>query len=188
MPFWSRRRFREVPHVNGRHDLDGMLTQIDSNTSVVWLCSPNNPTGEYIREAELLPYLEQAPEDVLVVFDAAYYEYVTADDYPALIPLITRYKNVIILHTFSKIYGLRLLGSDMGLRMNQSSVCFSRQGSLLTLILLLKELQWRQSQTNRLSMSADKETEKGSSILSILRTINYPISFTREFHLDGYWL
>ena len=106
---------REVPHVNGRHDLDGMLAQIDSNTSVVWLCSPNNPTGEYIREAELLPFLEQVPEDVLVVFDAAYYEYVTADDYPALIPLISRYKNVIILHTFSKIYGIASLRVGYGI-------------------------------------------------------------------------
>ncbi len=106
---------REVPHVNGRHNLEGMLAQIDENTSIVWLCSPNNPTGEYIRQDELIPFLDKVPDDVLVVFDAAYYEYVAADDYPALIPLISRYKNVIILHTFSKIYGIASLRVGYGI-------------------------------------------------------------------------
>ncbi len=104
-----------MPHVNGRHNLEGMLAQIDENTSIVWLCSPNNPTGEYIREDELIPFLDKVPDDVLVVFDAAYYEYVAADDYPALIPLISRYKNVIILHTFSKIYGIASLRVGYGI-------------------------------------------------------------------------
>jgi histidinol-phosphate aminotransferase len=105
---------REVPHINGRHDLDGMLRQIDANTGIVWVCSPNNPTGEYIRKDELLSFLKQVPKDVLIVFDAAYYEYVTAEDYPELLPLIHQFDNLIILHTFSKIYGMAALRIGYG--------------------------------------------------------------------------
>ncbi|OCA83563.1 MULTISPECIES: histidinol-phosphate transaminase [unclassified Bacillus (in: firmicutes)] len=105
---------REVPHINGRHDLDGMLRQIDADTGIVWICSPNNPTGEYIRGEELLPFLSQVPNDVLVVFDAAYYEYVTAIDYPEILPLINQFDNLILLHTFSKIYGMAALRIGYG--------------------------------------------------------------------------
>lgn len=105
---------REVPHVNGRHDLEGMLKEIDADTGIVWICSPNNPTGEYIPEDELLSFLNQVPADVLVVFDAAYYEYVTAEDYPDILPLIDQFDNLIVLHTFSKIYGMAALRIGYG--------------------------------------------------------------------------
>ena len=58
-----------------------MLEEIDDTTSVVWLCSPNNPTGEYIRNEELISFLDAVPPHVLVVLDEAYYEYVVAEDY-----------------------------------------------------------------------------------------------------------
>ena len=105
---------REVPHIDGKHDLDGMLKEIDADTGIVWLCSPNNPTGEYIPADTLLPFLEKVPKDVLVVFDAAYYEYVTAEDYPDILPLINQFDNLIILHTFSKIYGMAALRIGYG--------------------------------------------------------------------------
>ena len=106
---------REVPHIDGKHNLEGMLKAIDADTGIVWLCSPNNPTGEYIPSDELLPFLKQVPKDVLVVFDAAYYEYVTAEDYPELLPLINQFDNLIILHTFSKIYGMAALRIGYGI-------------------------------------------------------------------------
>ena len=106
---------KEVPHIEGRHDLDGILEAIDAETGVVWICSPNNPTGEYIPSNELLSFLQQVPKDVLVVFDAAYYEYVTAEDYPELLSLIEQYDNLIILYTFSKIYGLAALRIGYGI-------------------------------------------------------------------------
>jgi histidinol-phosphate aminotransferase len=97
---------REVPLKNGEHDLDRMLESIDEQTSVVWICSPNNPTGTYINEQQLISFLDQVPSNVIAVLDEAYYEYVDASDYYDSIKLIDRYKNLIVLRTFSKIYGL----------------------------------------------------------------------------------
>ncbi|CAM3885733.1 histidinol-phosphate transaminase [Mesobacillus zeae] len=105
---------REVPLVDGAHDLSGMLDAVDGETAVVWLCSPNNPTGVYITEGELLAFLDKVPKDVLVVLDEAYYEYVVADDYYNSPSLIREYQNLIVLRTFSKIYGLASLRAGYG--------------------------------------------------------------------------
>ncbi|KEZ50710.1 histidinol-phosphate transaminase [Metabacillus indicus] len=105
---------REIPLVDGYHDLDAMLAAIDPETKVVWLCSPNNPTGTYINEPSLSAFLEKVPQHVLVILDEAYYEYVTAEDFPETLPLIKEYKNVMILRTFSKAYGLAALRVGYG--------------------------------------------------------------------------
>jgi histidinol-phosphate aminotransferase len=98
---------REIPLTSkGEHDLPAMLEQIDENTSVVWVCSPNNPTGTYNSESSLVEFLKQVPEDVLVVLDEAYYEYVIAEDYYDALELAKQFNNLIVLRTFSKIYGL----------------------------------------------------------------------------------
>ncbi|TLS35905.1 histidinol-phosphate transaminase [Pseudalkalibacillus caeni] len=106
---------REVELDNGKHQLDEMLSAIDKNTEIVWLCTPNNPTGVYIKEADLLPFLNKVPKDVLVVCDEAYAEYVTADDYPDTIALLDKFPNLIILRTFSKAYGLAALRVGYGI-------------------------------------------------------------------------
>ncbi|MDF2855441.1 MAG: histidinol-phosphate aminotransferase [Neobacillus sp.] len=105
---------REVPLVNGEHDLEQMLAAIDENTNVVWLCSPNNPTGTYIPENKLVSFLEKVPTQTLVVLDEAYYEYVVAEDYYQSINLTRNYPNLIVLRTFSKIYGLASLRVGYG--------------------------------------------------------------------------
>ncbi|CEA04813.1 Histidinol-phosphate aminotransferase [Metalysinibacillus saudimassiliensis] len=97
---------RKVPVVDGAHDLPKMLEAIDDNTSVVWLCSPNNPTGVVIADDELRAFLAQVPKDVLVVLDEAYFEYVVDERHKNTLPLIHEFPNVIILRTFSKAYGL----------------------------------------------------------------------------------
>lgn len=98
---------KEVPLTQaGEHDLPTMLEAIDENTSVIWLCSPNNPTGTYIPEDQLIAFLNKVPEEVLVVLDEAYYEYVVAEDYYNSVELAKTYNNLIVLRTFSKIYGL----------------------------------------------------------------------------------
>ena len=97
---------KEIPLKDGAHDLEEMAAAIDENTTVVWLCSPNNPTGIYIKNDDLLALLSRVPSDVLVVLDEAYFEYVTAEDYHDSLGLLTKYKNLIVLRTFSKIYGL----------------------------------------------------------------------------------
>lgn len=98
---------REIPLLeNGEHDLDGMLAAIDENTSVVWVCSPNNPTGTHIPNEKLVAFLDRVPKDTLVVIDEAYHDYVTADDYHDSLSLVKEYENIIVLRTFSKIYGI----------------------------------------------------------------------------------
>lgn len=97
---------REVPLKDRNHDLDAMLAAIDENTAVVWVCSPNNPTGVVVEDAPLKEFLAKVPKDVLVVLDEAYYEYITNPNYKDTLPLIEQYDNVIVMRTFSKAYGL----------------------------------------------------------------------------------
>ncbi|MFD2445852.1 histidinol-phosphate transaminase [Bacillus sp. CGMCC 1.16607] len=97
---------REVSLINGEHDLSNMLQAIDEKTNVVWLCSPNNPTGTYIKKDQIISFLDQVPKHVLVVLDEAYYEYVHEPDYYHSHEFIHLYENLVILRTFSKIYGL----------------------------------------------------------------------------------
>lgn len=100
---------QEIPLIDGEHDLDGFLAAIDEHTTVVWLCSPNNPTGNLISNERLLSFLNQVPDHVLVVLDEAYYEYITSDEYVDTTKLFHDYKNVLVLRTFSKAYGLAAL-------------------------------------------------------------------------------
>lgn len=97
---------RQLPLIDGQHDLDGFLKQIDEQTAIVWICNPNNPTGDLIPSVEIEQFLQQVPTDVLVVLDEAYYEYVTAPEFTDSINFLKTYPNVIVLRTFSKAYGL----------------------------------------------------------------------------------
>lgn len=105
---------KEVPLVDGVHDLEAMVQAIDENTKIVFVCNPNNPTGTYVGKEAFLSFLERVPKDVLVVSDEAYYEYVEAEDYPETIPLIKDYPNLVVLRTFSKAYGLAALRVGYG--------------------------------------------------------------------------
>lgn len=62
---------RKVPMKDGVHDLDAMLEAIDDQTSVVWVCNPNNPTGTLVTDEALSAFLAKVPNDVLVVLDEA---------------------------------------------------------------------------------------------------------------------
>lgn len=97
---------REVPLKDGAQDLPKMLQEIDEKTSIVWLCSPNNPSGTALKTEELVKFMDQVPTDVLVVLDEAYVHYVTDPDFVEPITLLGKYENLLLLRTFSKIYGL----------------------------------------------------------------------------------
>ncbi|WP_377888803.1 histidinol-phosphate transaminase [Alkalihalobacillus sp. R86527] len=105
---------REIPLHAGKHQLEKMLDAIDEETRVVWVCSPNNPTGEHVTEMELIEFLNRVPEDVLVVLDEAYKEYVTASDFHDSLKALPNYRNLIILRTFSKAYGIAALRVGYG--------------------------------------------------------------------------
>ncbi len=91
------------------HDLDSMAEAVNDRTRVVFLCNPNNPTGTYFTESELVDFMEKVPSDLLVVLDEAYAEFVTADDYPDYFELRARYPNLVSVRSFSKIYSLASL-------------------------------------------------------------------------------
>lgn len=91
---------------SGEHDLDRMLDQIDESTAIVWLCSPNNPTGDVISEEELTKFLEKCPDSVLVVLDEAYYEFARKEADLQAIQKLEQHKNLLVMRTFSKAYGL----------------------------------------------------------------------------------
>ncbi|MBH0229583.1 histidinol-phosphate transaminase [Halobacillus yeomjeoni] len=97
---------REVPLVDGHHDLEEMLAQIDADTRVLWICTPNNPTGVHIDRKTMTSVLDRVPEHVLVVMDEAYYEYLESDDYLESLEVLDQYPNLMVLRTFSKAYGL----------------------------------------------------------------------------------
>lgn len=105
----------EVPLKDGVHDLQGMLEQIGEKTKVVWICNPNNPTGTIVTDGELKSFLEQVPAHVLIVLDEAYAEYVADPEYSDGISLLEKHPNLVVLRTFSKIYGLASLRIGYGI-------------------------------------------------------------------------
>src|SRR5699024_6059710 len=100
---------KEIPAIKGYHDLEGMLAAIDEHTSVVWLCSPNNPTGTLIPKEDFYHFMDQCPAHVLVVLDEAYYEFIDPGMDNNAISHLSDYPNLILLRTFSKAYGLAAL-------------------------------------------------------------------------------
>ncbi|MBW1601721.1 histidinol-phosphate transaminase [Streptomyces sp. JJ66] len=96
-----------VPLTPGEeHDLDAMAAAVTERTRLIFVCTPNNPTGVAIRRPELERFLDRVPEDVLVVLDEAYREFVRDENVPDGIELYRNRPNVCVLRTFSKAYGL----------------------------------------------------------------------------------
>ncbi len=97
------------------HDLDGMLSAIKSNTTVVFIANPNNPTGTYVAPDVLLSFIESVPKGVVVVLDEAYDEYLPDIDKVPSLEWVGRFPNLIVCRTFSKAYGLAGLRVGYGI-------------------------------------------------------------------------
>jgi histidinol-phosphate aminotransferase len=98
-------RVKEIPLRNLKYDLAAMKSAITKKTKLIFIANPNNPTGTYVGVKEFNNFLASIPQDIIVVYDEAYAEYVDTDDFPCGIRYF-REKNFIVLKTFSKIYGL----------------------------------------------------------------------------------
>lgn len=99
----------QVPLTSGaRHDLDAMADAVTDRTRVVIVCTPNNPTGPVVSSAEFAAFVAGVPQDVLIILDEAYAEFVTAPDAVDGLGerVFERHPNVVVLRTFSKAYGL----------------------------------------------------------------------------------
>ena len=115
-----------VPLVNWTHDLDGMAKAITPKTRLVFLCNPNNPTGTMVAADAVARFMAQVPENVIVVFDEAYLEYVRDPHFPDSLQYVTQGRNAIVLRTFSKIYGLAGLRIGYGITTPEITNCLNR--------------------------------------------------------------
>jgi histidinol-phosphate aminotransferase len=104
-----------VPLKDWRHDLDAMAAGITDRTRIVFIANPNNPTGTINTRSEMDSFMSELPEGVLVIIDEAYNEYVSSPEYPDSMKYLRQGKDILILRTFSKIYGLAGLRIGYGI-------------------------------------------------------------------------
>ncbi len=88
------------------HDLDAMAAEVTAATQLVLVCNPNNPTGTHLPAAEVATFCAGLPAHVTVILDEAYVEFQTHDDPDATVDLLAELSNLVVLRTFSKVYGL----------------------------------------------------------------------------------
>lgn len=100
--------FRAAPMCDGgyRYDLEAMAGLLDESVKIVYLANPTNPTGTWFRRDEFERFLGRVPADALVVYDAAYQEYITEPDLPDPMETFRRGRRILVLRTLSKAYGL----------------------------------------------------------------------------------
>ncbi len=103
-----------TPAADWGHDLLAMSKALTSRTKLVFIANPNNPTGTYSPATQLEQFLAEVPGNIVVVIDEAYFEYVSADDYPNALHWCTRFPNLVVTRTFSKIHGLAGLRIGFG--------------------------------------------------------------------------
>ncbi|NNM54943.1 MAG: histidinol-phosphate transaminase [Spirochaetales bacterium] len=100
---------KKVPLTDYTFDLEAFSKAVDEKTRIVFLCNPNNPTGTYFSHEALERFLEKLSPEILVVLDEAYAHYADAPDFPRSKDLLARFANLVVLRTFSKVYGLAAL-------------------------------------------------------------------------------
>ncbi|MGH9745450.1 MAG: histidinol-phosphate transaminase [Candidatus Acidiferrales bacterium] len=99
-------RYVDVPMRDYEFDLDAMARTLPADAKLIFLANPNNPTGTMFTANALDQFLARVPEHVLVVLDEAYCDYVDHADYSRSIDIVRKGRNMIVLRTFSKVYGL----------------------------------------------------------------------------------
>lgn len=102
----KRRTVITVPLKYFKYDLEAIRHKINKKTKAIFIANPNNPTGTYVTKYEVDEFLRGLPENILLVLDEAYDTFIDVDDFPVSLSLVRRKKNVIVLKTFSKAYGL----------------------------------------------------------------------------------
>jgi histidinol-phosphate aminotransferase len=107
LPALTGAREVRVPLAEGDvHDLDAMAAEVTAATQLLIVCNPNNPTATHIPVAEIGAFCERIPSHVTIVLDEAYVEFQAHDDPDASLDLLRDFPNLVVLRTFSKVYGL----------------------------------------------------------------------------------
>ncbi len=155
----------QVPLKNYRHDLEAMSEAITSRTKMLFIGNPNNPTGTINGKEEFKRMMEKVPENILVVLDEAYYEYVSAPDYADSMKYLHSEKNLLILRTFSKIYGLAGLRIGYGIakkkvldNMNRLREPFNTNTLAQRAAVCSPEMTWSMYRIQEISMRQAKNT------------------------------
>jgi len=104
---------------NFKLNLSAMAGRVSPKTKLIFISNPNNPTGTIVEEKEVKDFLRDLPGQTIVIFDEAYFEYVENKNYPRSIDFLDGRNNVVILRTFSKIYGLAGLRIGYGIAQSQ---------------------------------------------------------------------
>ncbi len=107
--------YHKVPLKNHTYDLEGIAEKLNPHTKLVFIANPNNPTGTLVTHSEVERLLSRMPERAVLVLDEAYYEYNERSDYPRSVSWVLEGRNVIVLRTFSKAYGLAGLRVGYGI-------------------------------------------------------------------------
>lgn len=116
----------QIPLKNYTHDLSAMAAAITPKTKIIFIANPNNPTGTINKTSEFEKLMKNLSEDILVVVDEAYFEYVSDADYPDTLEYFKSGKNILILRTFSKIYGLAGLRIGYGIAKKEIITAMNR--------------------------------------------------------------
>lgn len=95
-----------IPLKEYHYDLKAILEAISTRTKIIYICNPNNPTGTIVEQEEIELFMQQVPGEILVVFDEAYGEYVDNPAFGSGLQYLREGRNIVLLKTFSKIYGL----------------------------------------------------------------------------------
>ena len=106
---YSKLNFAKIIYAsenNFTSSVDNILLSVTKKTKIVFIANPNNPTGTYINKKEILRLRKKLRSDILLVVDDAYFEYLNYKDYENGLKLFSKFKNVVVTRTFSKIYGL----------------------------------------------------------------------------------
>ena len=116
----------EIPTLEYAHDLEQILSRITPRTKIVYLDNPINPLGTIVTKDALNEFMAKVPDHVLVILDEAYSEYITSREYPKALDYYNQNKNVLILHTFSKIHGLAGLRIGYGFARPEIIGCLAK--------------------------------------------------------------
>ncbi|MDQ1089343.1 histidinol-phosphate transaminase [Siphonobacter sp. SORGH_AS_1065] len=134
-------------------DVDAVLAAVEEHTKIIWLCSPNNPSGNLLRREDILRIIEGT--SCIVVVDEAYIDF-AAD--ATMVPLLNQYPNLVVLQTFSKAWGLA------GLRVG---MCFASE-AIIALLNKIKSPYNISSMTQRLLLEALDHVEKKNEMVEVI--------------------
>ncbi len=128
----NNRKCNFAPQTDFRCVPENLIPFIDYSTSLIFIANPNNPTGTIISHSELENFMAKIPSNIIVAIDEAYHEYVTDSSFPNTLALQKKYPNIIIIRSFSKIYGLAglrigyaIMEEKFAFRMNKGQIPFS---------------------------------------------------------------